>query len=84
MVYYYHHRDPLSGYSASRHRSQIYLGAILCTGKPEWPHRQCVGLAYPMMRVHAMVAAASLAICCPHIHHAIRGVQGVLPCVGWG
>ena len=29
----------------------------------EWPHRQCVGLAYTWTRVRAPVAAASLATC---------------------
>ena len=46
---------------------------------PEWPHRHCVGLAYPQMSVRAPVAAASLAICRPRLHRAIRGAQGVLP-----
>ena len=46
---------------------------------PEWPHRQCVGLAYPWTRVRAPVAAASLTICRPCSHRAIRGAQGVLP-----
>ena len=46
------------------------------TTYPEWPHRQCVGLAYPRTRVR--VAAASLAICSPHLHRAIRGPQEVL------
>ena len=45
---------------------------------PEWPHRQCVGLAYPRTRVRASFAAASLAIYIPHLHRAIRGTQGVL------
>ena len=51
---------------------------------PEWPYRQCGGLVYPLRRVHAPVAAASLAICSPHLHRAIRGAQGVLPCLGLG
>ena len=45
---------------------------------------QFVGLAYPMTRVRSPIVAASLEICSPHLHRAIRGVQGVLPCVGWG
>ena len=45
----------------------------------EWPHRQCVGLAYPRTRVRAPVAVASLAICSPHLHRAICGAQAVLP-----
>ena len=45
---------------------------------PEWPHRQCVGLAYPWKRVLAPVAAASFAICSPHLHREIRGAHGVL------
>ena len=31
------------------------------------------------MHVHALVAAAILAICSLHLHIAIRGAQGVLP-----
>ena len=46
---------------------------------PEWPHRQHVGLAYPWTCVRAPVAAASLEICRPRLHRAIRGAQGVLP-----
>ena len=38
-----------------------------------------VGLAYPWTRVRALVAAASLAICTPLLHRAIRGARGVLP-----
>ena len=30
------------------------------------------------------VAATRLVICGPHLHRAIRGAQGVLPCVRWG
>ena len=30
------------------------------TSYPEWPHRQCVGLAYPWTRVRAPVAAVSV------------------------
>ena len=30
------------------------------------------------------MAAAGLVICGPHLHRAIRGAQGVLPCVQWG
>ena len=45
---------------------------------PEWPHSQCVGLAYPYMRVRALVAAASLAICSPRLQRAICGAQGVV------
>ena len=44
-----------------------------------WP-----GLAFRRLRVRASLAAASLAICSPHLHRAIRGAQGVLHCVGWG
>ena len=39
---------------------------------------QFVGLAYPWTRIRAPVAAASLAICSPHLHRAIRGAQGLL------
>ena len=34
----------------------------------------------PKARVRAPVDAASLAVCCPHLHYAIRGAQGVLLC----
>ena len=46
---------------------------------PEWPHTQCIGLSYPWTHVRAPVAAASLAICRPHLHRAVCGAQGVLP-----
>ena len=55
----------------------------MTTLNPEWPHRQCVELASRWSRVRDPVAAASLVICGPHSHRAIRGAQGVLPCVGW-
>ena len=48
----------------------------------EWPRRATgcrVGLAYPWTRVRASVAAASLAICRPRLHRAIRGAHGLLP-----
>ena len=51
---------------------------------PLWPHRQSVGLAFPMSRVRVPEAAASLVICGPHLHRAIRGPQGVLNRVGGG
>ena len=38
----------------------------------------CVGLAYPWKRVRAPVAAASLEICWPRLHRAVRGAHGVL------
>ena len=50
---------------------------------PEWPHRQCVGLSFE-------VAGSRLTQCSkscdlhPALQCAIRGAQGVLPCVGWG
>ena len=40
--------------------------------------------AYPRARVRVQVVVASLAICSQRLHRAIRGAQGVLPCVGWG
>ena len=46
---------------------------------PEWPYSQCIGMAYPRMRVRAPVAEASLAICSPHLHSAIRWAQGYCP-----
>ena len=44
----------------------------------------CVDLAFQRSLVRASLVAASLAICSPHLHRAIRGAQGVLPCVEWG
>ena len=35
------------------------------------------------VRVRAPVGAASLTICSPNLHGAMRGAQGVLPCVRW-
>ena len=55
-----------------------------CFSYPEWPHRKCVGLAFQWSRVRVSEAAASLAICGQRLHRAIRGVQGVLPCVWLG
>ena len=40
-------------------------------------------LAFRWLRFRIPVAAASHTICRPHLHHAIRGAQGVLPFVGW-
>ena len=53
------------------------MHAIL-TLYPEWPHRQCVGLAYSWTRVRAQVAAAGLVICRPRLHSAKHETQGVL------
>ena len=33
---------------------------------PEWPHRQCVGLAFLRSHVCISVSAVSLVICSPH------------------
>ena len=52
---------------------------FLLSTDPDWPHRQCVGLAFRRSSVRFPVAAASLAICSPYFHRAIRGAQGVLP-----
>ena len=50
---------------------------------PEWPHRQCVGLAFRRSHDHGSLSAPSLVICSPHC--SVQYVeQGVLPCVGWG
>ena len=43
-----------------------------------------LGLAFRWSRVLVPVAAASLMICAPHLHRAIRGALGVLPCVERG
>ena len=68
--------------------SAVKLNSKLTTHRwdsaPEWLLRQCVGLAYPRSHVRVPVAAASLVICSPHLHRAVRGAQGVLPCVGLG
>ena len=56
--------------------STILMGRLANDGKvgqgiftasihPEWPHRQCVGLAYTWTRVRVSVGAASLVICRP-------------------
>ena len=42
----------------------------------EWPHRQCVSLAFGRSYVRASIVAASLAICSPHLRRAILGAQG--------
>ena len=47
-------------------------------------HRQYVGLAFRRSRVRTSLGAASLAICSPHLHSAIRGAQEVPSSVGWG
>ena len=46
---------------------------------PEWPHRQCVGLAFRRSRVRASLVAACLAIGAPHLYCEIRGVKGYYP-----
>ena len=51
----------------------LLANSIVIETYPEWPHRQCVGLAYPW---YDSVAAASLAIFSPRLHRAIRGSQG--------
>ena len=42
------------------------------------------GREFRRSRVRASLALASHAICSLHLHRAIRGSQGVLPCTGWG
>ena len=43
------------------------------------------GLAWhPLGRVFAPHCSKSIANCGPHLHRAIRGGHGVLPCVAWG
>ena len=50
---------------------------------PDWPHRQCVGLAYPRTLVRAFVAAASLAIC--SLIYTVHYVELRGNCTwGWG
>ena len=51
---------------------------------PEWPHRQCIGLAFRRSRVHGSLAAANLAISSQNVHRAIRGAYEVLPRGGGG
>ena len=58
---------------------QNTLSGIL-TGEILW-HFQSLN---PRTRVRAPVAAASLANCSLHLHHAILVAREVLPCVGWG
>ena len=73
-----HRQDLMRMQHAHTHIQFIFL-----EGYPERPHRQCVGLVARWSRVRVPVAAASLMIYVRHLHRAIRGAQGVLPCVGW-
>ena len=41
---------------------QQWLGSIY----PEWPHRQCIGLAFRRSHVRLSVSAVNLVICSPH------------------
>ena len=66
------------------HRKHHVLDIVYSTLYPEWPHRQCIGLAFRRSRVRASLAAANVVIWSPHLHSAIRGAQGVLPCIGGG
>ena len=68
----------------------IDSGSIIVTGQrpvlslyPEWPHRQCVGLAFRRSHVRICQCSKSCDLQ-PALNCAIRGAQGVLPCVGWG
>ena len=40
-------------------------------------------MGFRRSRVRASLAGARLVICSQYTHSAIRGAQGVLPCVGW-
>ena len=39
---------------------------VMTLPDPEWPHRQCVSLAFRRSQVRISVSAVSLVICCPH------------------
>ena len=60
-----------------------YLCTVPVRPPEQWQHRQCIGLAFRRSHIHGSLSAASLVICSSH-SSAIRGAQGVLPCVGWG
>ena len=48
---------------------------------PEWQHRQCFGLAFRRSHVRGSECSKSCGLQ-PALHCAIRGAQGILPCVG--
>ena len=65
------------------------VGKLFCrVSYPEWPHRQVT----PLCNLPGVtkVARSHLSQCSkscylqPALNCAIRGAQGVLPCVGWG
>ena len=80
------HADSYTYPLLSQPRTLFFPHCILISfiSYPEWSHRPCVGLAFPRSRVRVPLAAASLVICDPYLHHAMRSAQGVLPCVEWG
>ena len=63
--------------------NELIVTRFCAMTKAEWPHRQCIDLAFQGSRVHASLAAVSLMIL--HVlHRAIRGAQRVPLCVWWG
>ena len=42
------------------------IGQDKIASDPEWPHRQCVGLAFRRSHVRISVSAVSVVICSPH------------------
>ena len=59
--------------NASNYRTEYY---------PEWPHRQCVGLAF--RRSHVRGSLSKSCDLQSALHCQLRGAHGVLSCVGWG
>ena len=47
---------------------------------PEWPHRQCVGLAFRRLHVRGSLSAASLVICSPHCTVQYVELRGTALC----
>ena len=55
-----------SGRGDSCHHCCVTYIQIICKFVyPEWPHRQCVGLAFRRSHVRSSLSAASLVICSP-------------------
>ena len=49
---------------------------------PVWPNRSTLAW-HSDGRAFASQFLQQVVICDPHLHLEIRGVQGILPCVGW-
>ena len=46
---------------------------------PEWPHRQCVGLAFRRSHVRGSLSAVSVVICSPHCSVQYVELRGYCP-----